>query len=156
MTLSPAQTWALILGLTIVVLLVHRGMDGWLGRMLDRTMRRNASFALWDGEPGTRPPKGHKACRDCGYFYPHADLDREGVCLDCKEHDMALADALDYAYEHDAIFVVEPCSHSAVEWLVDEEKAEVTLICSVCRVDLVTEAFDEWLAPVEPEQEDHR
>lgn len=156
--MNGPQTWLVILGITAVLyFIVSRPMlTRWIDRGVQRSLERDASFHLWGGEPGTRPPKGHRACRDCTYFYPDADLDHEGVCPDCRQHDDDLQAMLDYAYEHDAVFVVQPCSHSNVEWLVDEVAGVVTLVCSDCRVDLVTEAFDEWLAPAEPEQEDHR
>ena len=156
--MTPLASWAAILGGAVLLLLVYKSLDGWLGRKIEKAMLRNASPWRWGGEPGTRPPKGHKGCRDCGYFYPVDGLDKNGVCDDCRGHDDDLQAALDHAYEHDGIFVFAPCVHSTVEWIAHGGGSNTaSLVCSDCRVALVTETFEqrEWLAP-EIEAEDHR
>lgn len=157
MNLTPLQSWLLIIGSFVVLLLLWKSLDGPVGRWLERAIDHNGSFVKWGGEPGTRPPRDHSACRDCTYFYPDADLDHEGRCEDCRDGEEDLQSMLDYAYEHDAIFVFAPCAHSTVEWVLHgDDRATASLICSDCRVALVTETFErEWLAP-EIEPEDHR
>lgn len=152
--MTPLASWIAVIGGAALLWLLYRSLDGWLGRRIEKEMTKNDNPWRWGGEPGTRAPRGQRGCRDCGYFYPRGVLGHEGVCPDCLMQDRNIQAMLDYSFENDVVFVMEPCRHPDVEWVEHDGGPTMSLICSTCRVALVTEVepMPEWI----DEPEDHR
>lgn len=96
--LTPAETWLFLLSMTALCVVGYLLVNGHLDRFLTTTGTRTSRPRLWIEDHYTlvTPPRGQAACRDCGYFSPVDDLNREGVCLDCLIESTPCAECGEY------------------------------------------------------------
>jgi hypothetical protein len=98
--LTPVQTWMFLLSMLALAATSYALTSGHLDRFTSR-IGTGTRPRLWIDEHYmlVTPPRGQASCRDCGYFSPVDDLNREGVCLDCLIESTPCAECGQYGDE---------------------------------------------------------